>query len=105
MFPDNYHRIWDTAEHADLREMAREFMANEIVPHHDRCAANHRVDRELRNKAGENGLLLISVPEEYGGGGAECSHEAAILYEQGVATDDASGYSIHLTNVDHHTRA
>src|SRR5699024_7185335 len=102
---DNYHPIWETEEHADLREMAREFMANEIVPHHDRFAENHQVDRELWNKAGENGLLLISVPEEYGGGGADFSHEAAILYEQGLATDDAWGYSIHSTIVAHYILA
>lgn len=102
MILDNYHPIWETEEHADLREMAREFMANEIVPHHDRFAQNHQVDRELWNKAGENGLLLISVPEEYGGGGADFSHEAAILYEQGLATDDAWGFSIHSTIVAHY---
>lgn len=105
MILDNYHPIWETEEHADLREMAREFMANEIVPHHDRFAENHQVDRELWNKAGENGLLLISVPEEYGGGGADFSHEAAILYEQGLATDDAWGYSIHSTIVAHYILA
>jgi len=105
MILDNYHPIWETEEHADLREMARDFMANEIVPHHDRFAENHQVDRELWNKAGENGLLLISVPEEYGGGGADFSHEAAILYEQGLATDDAWGYSIHSTIVAHYISA
>lgn len=102
MILDNYNPIWETEEHTDLREMAREFMAAEITPNHERFAENHQVDRELWNKAGDNGLLLISVPEEYGGGGADFSHEAAILYEQGLATDDAWGYSIHSTIVAHY---
>src|SRR5699024_9422847 len=41
----------------------------------------------------------------YGGGGADFSHEAAILYEQGLATDDAWGYSIHSTIVAHYILA
>src|SRR5699024_12685232 len=82
-----------------------EFMATVILPHPARVAEKHQVHRELWNKAGENGLLLIAVPEEYGGGGADCSHEAAILYAQGLATDDAWGYSIHSTIVAHYILA
>lgn len=102
MILDNYNPIWETEEHADLREMAREFMATEITPNQERFAENHQVDRDLWNKAGDNGLLLISVPEEYGGGGADFSHEATILYEQGLAADDSWGYSIHSTIVAHY---
>src|SRR5690625_7958847 len=103
MILDNYRPIWETEEHADLREMAREFMANEIVPHHDRFAQNHQVDREMWNKAGENGLLLISVPEEYGGGGAAFSHEADILYYQGVVIEDRQTMLITISIVTYLT--
>ncbi|GAA4114941.1 acyl-CoA dehydrogenase family protein [Enteractinococcus coprophilus] len=99
MILDNYHPIWETEEHADLREMAREFMAAEITPHAERFAESHQVDRDLWNKAGDNGLLCISVPEEYGGGGGDFSHEAVVLYEQGLAGDDSWGYAIHSTIV------
>lgn len=102
MILDNYNPIWETEEHTDLREMAREFMASELTPNQERFAKQHEVDRDLWNKAGESGLLLISVPEEYGGGGADFSHEAAILYEQGLAGDDSWGYSIHSTIVAHY---
>ena len=99
MILDNYNPIWETEEHADLREMAREFMATEITPHAERFAENHQVDRDLWNKAGDNGLLCIAVPEEYGGGGGDFSHEAVVLYEQGLAGDDSWGYAIHSTIV------
>lgn len=102
MILDNYTPIWETEEHADLREMTRDFIATEITPNTERFAENHQVDRDLWNKAGDNGLLLISVPEEYGGGGADFSHEAVILYEQGLAADDSWGYSIHSTIVAHY---
>ena len=102
MILDNYNPIWETEEHTDLREMTRDFIATELTPNQEHFAKNHEVDRDLWNKAGENGLLLISVPEEYGGGGADFSHEAAILYEQGLAGDDSWGYSIHSTIVAHY---
>src|SRR5699024_116884 len=79
MILDNYTPIWETEEHADLREMTRDFIATETTPNAERFAENQQVDRDLWNKAGDNGLLLISVPEEYGGGGADFSHEAVIL--------------------------
>ena len=102
MILDNYTPIWETEEHTDLREMIREFVAAEITPNADRFAKNHQVDRELWNKAGDNGLLLLSVPEEYGGGGADFSHESMVLYEQGLAGDDSWGYAIHSSIVPHY---
>lgn len=102
MILDNYTPIWETEEHTDLREMIREFVAAEITPNADRFATNHEVDRELWNKAGDNGLLLLSVPEEYGGGGADFSHESMVLYEQGLAGDDSWGYAIHSSIVPHY---
>lgn len=102
MILDNYTPIWETDEHMDLREMARDFVAAEITPHAGRFAKNHQVDRELWHKAGDNGLLLISAPEEYGGGGADFSHEAVLLYEQALAGDDAWGYAMHSTIVSHY---
>lgn len=102
MILDNYTPIWETEEHTDLREMIRAFVAAEITPNADRFAKNHEVDRELWNKAGDNGLLLLSVPEEYGGGGADFSHESMVLYEQGLAGDDSWGYAIHSSIVPHY---
>ena len=102
MILDNYTPIWETEEHTDLREMARDFVAAEITPHSERFATNHEVDRGLWNKAGDNGLLLLSVPEEYGGGGADFSHESIVLYEQGLAGDDSWGYAIHSSIVPHY---
>src|SRR5690625_1371294 len=102
MLLDNYTPIWETEEHVDLRELARDFVAAEIAPHPERVLFRSEVDRDLWNKAGDNGLLLISVPEEYGGGGADFSHESIILYEQGLAGDDSWGYAIHSTIVAHY---
>ncbi|SLH28673.1 Probable acyl CoA dehydrogenase [Mycobacteroides abscessus subsp. abscessus] len=52
-----------------LRDLARAFCEKEIQPHLDRFIDQHQVDRDLWRAAGELGLLGLSIPEEYGGGG------------------------------------
>ncbi|MGO2648854.1 MAG: acyl-CoA dehydrogenase family protein, partial [Brevibacterium aurantiacum] len=76
MILDGYRGTWETQETDDLRELVRNFMNKEIVPHQDTFIDNHQVDRELWNRAGDAGLLCISIPEEYGGGGGTFAHEA-----------------------------
>ncbi|WP_231445306.1 acyl-CoA dehydrogenase family protein [Brevibacterium zhoupengii] len=102
MILDGYRGTWETQETDDLRELVRNFMNKEIVPHQDTFIDNHQVDRELWNRAGEAGLLCISIPEEYGGGGGTFAHEAIILQEQGFAGDAAWGNSVHSTIIAHY---
>lgn len=42
------------------------------------------------------------MPEEYGGGGDDFRHEAVVLHEQGLAFDDAWGYSVHSSICAHY---
>ena len=58
-----------TDEQKQLRALAHEFAANEIVPHaayHDETA---EYPREICRKAWEVGLMNTHIPEEYGGAG------------------------------------
>jgi acyl-CoA dehydrogenase len=71
------------------------FLAREAVPHAERYIANHQVDRELWNKAGEAGLLCASTPEEYGGAGGSFAHEAVIIDQLGKTGVDGWGISLH----------
>lgn len=90
---------------ADLdsfRELAHTFCQKEIAPNHERWSAAKQVDRELWRKAGEVGLLCLSIPEEYGGGGGTFAHEAILLEEQAKAGDDAWGNSVHSGIVAHY---
>jgi acyl-CoA dehydrogenase len=96
---------WMTDELALLRETAREFFRRESIPHHDRWAHQHHVDREFWNKAGEMGLLCASIPEEYGGAGGTFAHEAVILEEQSRAQDSAWGFLVHSPIVAHYILA
>jgi acyl-CoA dehydrogenase len=85
-----------------LRQLARTFMEKEVVPHQERFAEQKQVDRDLWRKAGELGLLCLSIPEEYGGGGGTFAHEAVLLEEQARAGDSSWGNSVHSGIVAHY---
>ncbi len=86
----------------DLRDLARSFCEKEIKPHAETFIANKQVDRELWNKAGKLGLLCISIPEAYGGGGGTFAHEAVIIEEQAYVGDSSWGASLHSGIVAHY---
>lgn len=86
---------WLTDELDSLAELTRDFFTRESVPHFEKWAENQQVDRELWNKAGDAGLLCLSVPEEYGGGGGTFAHEAVVQYEQAYLGDSAFGNFVH----------
>ncbi|MEK6656152.1 MAG: acyl-CoA dehydrogenase family protein, partial [Nitrospirota bacterium] len=56
-------------EHNMLRDMVRKFTTNEIKPLSAKIDKEHKVPRELINKAAELGLLGLPFPEKYGGAG------------------------------------
>jgi acyl-CoA dehydrogenase len=85
-----------------LRELARAFFEREAVPHHERWAEQHHVDREFWRKAGEAGLLCASIPEQYGGGGGTFGHEVVINEEYARTLDKGFGNSVHSTTCAHY---
>jgi len=64
------------AEHELFRNSVRKFLQVEAVPHHDQWEKNGQVDRTFWNKAGEQGFLCPSVPEQYGGVNADFRYNA-----------------------------
>ncbi|WP_067719930.1 acyl-CoA dehydrogenase family protein [Nocardia yamanashiensis] len=96
---------WHTDELDALRELARTFCEKELQPNAERFAAQHQVDRELWNRAGELGLLCMSIPETYGGGGGTFAHEAVLIEEQARCGDTAWGASLHSGIVAHYLLA
>lgn len=58
-----------TEEQEMLREMVRDFTNNEIKPIAAKIDENEAIPPELIKKLGEIGVLGVSFPEEYGGGG------------------------------------
>jgi isovaleryl-CoA dehydrogenase len=75
-----------TPEHALLAETLREFVTREVEPQaaaHDRAEA---FNRELFRRAGELGLLGVTIAEEYGGAGLDAV--AAVQVCEALSTSD-----------------
>ncbi|MFC8046302.1 acyl-CoA dehydrogenase family protein [Nocardia sp. NPDC057353] len=97
-----YRSVWMDDDLDALRSLARAFFDKEVAPNIDKYLAQHHVDRDLWNKAGELGLLCLSIPEEYGGGGGTFAHEAVLIEEQARVVDTAWGASLHNGIVAHY---
>lgn len=61
----------------------------------ERWRTQKHVDKAAWRKAGEAGLLGVSVPEIYGGAGGDFRHEAAIVEAVGHRGADAFAISLH----------
>ncbi|MBP7336868.1 acyl-CoA dehydrogenase family protein [Niveispirillum sp.] len=61
----------------------------------DRWRANKQVEKHVWRAAGEAGLLGVSIPEEYGGGGGDLRHEVAIVQAIGHRGADALTICLH----------
>ncbi|HKU47818.1 MAG TPA: acyl-CoA dehydrogenase family protein [Burkholderiales bacterium] len=79
--PAAYESSWLSDDVRLYRDSVRDFVAAELVPHQARWRAQHGPELEAWKKAGQAGLLLVDVPEDYGGGGGTFAHEAVVLDE------------------------
>ncbi|MGJ0121616.1 acyl-CoA dehydrogenase family protein [Williamsia sp. MIQD14] len=96
---------WATDDLDDLRSMTRSFMERNVAPNVDKYIEQHHVDRDLWNQAGELGLLCMSIPEEYGGGGGTFAHESILIEEQARIGDSSWGVSLHNGIIAHYLLA
>jgi long-chain-acyl-CoA dehydrogenase len=82
-------------EHDQYRELCRRFYEDEVIPFHDKWEEDQMVPRELWKKAGEMGLLCVTVPEEYGGMGLDVLYSAVMWEEQSYANTSGPGWFLH----------
>jgi alkylation response protein AidB-like acyl-CoA dehydrogenase len=68
-------------EHEQFRATVRRFLAEHVGPNLERWAERGCFDREVFQHAGELGLLCPTVPEAFGGPGADCLYSAVVLEE------------------------
>jgi len=78
-----------------FRDAVHNFYKGEMAEHSESFRKNKVVDRKFWNQAGEYGLLCVSMPEEYGGGGGDYRHEMIIMEELMRAGVDGFGLSLH----------
>ena len=83
------------ADHESFRDSFRKFIEKEISPFHAEWEEQGYVAREVWNKAGENGFLCISMPEQYGGSDADKLFSVIQFEELARAGTSGIGYSLH----------
>lgn len=86
-----YRSPWLTEDLETFRTSVRRFFEKEVAPSAERWEEQQYVDRRVWLKAGEIGMLCVSVPTEYGGMGGSFLHEAIIIEEQARVGDSAFG--------------
>jgi len=93
---------WRDDETKAVFDLALEFFEREVVARNEQWDAQRHIDREVWHTAGKLGLLLCSIPDQYGGGGGTFAHDLAVLEAQGYSGDLSLGISVHSGIVAHY---
>ena len=96
---------WMTEELTLLADSVARFAQRELTPHAARWNAERRVDRSAWLKAGEAGILCVSIPAEYGGGGGDRRFDAVVgaeLGRAGVGGGFGTGVGVSCSLVAHY---
>jgi acyl-CoA dehydrogenase len=76
---ENYRSPWMTEGLEQFRDMVQRFAKEYIEPNELHWREQHYADRAAWLKAGELGLILPDVAEEYGGAGGTIGHYACVV--------------------------
>jgi len=82
-------------EHELFRAEVRKFLEREIIPHREAWEKAGQISREAWTKAGAAGLLCPTMPEEYGGAGADRLYSAVIIEEMSKVFVSGPGFTLH----------
>jgi len=83
------------SDHEAFRDAFRKFCDKEIAPYHEQWEDQGYVDRGVWNKAGENGFLCMTMPEAYGGSGADKLYSVVQMEELARGGFSGIGYGLH----------
>lgn len=82
-------------DHQAFADSFRRFIDKEVTPHHAAWEDQGYVAREVWSRAGANGFLCMSLPEEYGGAGADKLYSVAQMEELARAGTTGIGFGLH----------
>jgi len=68
-------------DHLAVQEVARTFAEKKLKPRAEEFDAEAKIDRDVMKEMGELGLMGITLPEEYGGGGMDAVSYAVTCEE------------------------
>ncbi|MCV6627791.1 MAG: acyl-CoA dehydrogenase family protein [Cellvibrionaceae bacterium] len=83
------------SEHELFRESVRKFLETEAAPYHAQWEKDGQVDRALWQKAGEQGFLGPTIPEQYGGVAVDFRYNAIIDEEVSRLGLSGIGWGLH----------
>ena len=86
---------WKTEDLDLFEDEVGKFFSRELAPHVDKWREQGVVDRWAWTKAGEAGLLCMSMPEEYGGVGGNFAYEQIFMEQQSKAGVEGFGAGLH----------
>ena len=89
------HRTLFEPEHDMFRDAFRKFVETEIIPYHAAWETDQHVSRDVWLKAGEQGFLCPTMPEEYGGADVDRRFSLIILEELWGANASGPGFALH----------
>ena len=95
MFQDTMTRKLFSPAHDLFRDQVRRFVETEILPYHDDWEEQGVVSREVWENAGAAGMLCPTVPEAYGGSGADYLFSVVVIEEMARVGATGPGFSIH----------
>ena len=84
-----------TADHEAFRDSFRRFVDKEVAPHHDEWEEQGFVARELWTKAGANGFLCMTMPQEHGGSAADKLYSVIEMEELARGNFTGVGFGLH----------
>ena len=84
-----------SAEHEAFRDSVRRFLETEVKPHDEKWQEQGYVDKSVWKKAGANGFLCMSMPEQYGGSGADKLFSMVLIEEQARINNSSLGWGLH----------
>ena len=83
------------ADHEAFRDSFARFIDKEIAPLHAEWEEQGYVDREVWRKAGANGFLCMTMPEAYGGAGADKLYSVAQMELLSAGGYSGIGFGLH----------
>ncbi len=87
--------VYNTEEHAMFRKTIIDYFENHVLPYREKWEKQGYCDKEAWLKAGELGLLGITLDPKYGGMGLDFSFAALLIEEQARLGAASPGISMH----------
>lgn len=89
-----------------FRQTVQDYFNQHVIPNREKYYKQGYVDREAWLKAGELGLLGITLDPKYGGMGLDFTYSALLIEEQGRLDAPGPGISMHsdivMPYIEHH---